>query len=354
LSSIVSSGKIADKIFEDLRNPCQAIDGTPQTQGKKGYRLFSLVREPRGYDLFGHPIFLPEDYIIRCEKYGIPQTRHRIIILGIREDISYKPEILAQKKHEISVDQIIGDLPRIRSGISKDADSNWHWLHAIQQIKNKRVMNDPIINESTRQEILTQIDNLSDTLSRGGEYVQMNSSPLPRALADWFYDARLNGVFNHSGRGHMPADLRRYFFAACFASINKSSPILSDFPKALLPDHKNIAAGVDGLQFADRFRVQVAGKPSTTITSHISKDGHYYIHFDPTQCRSLTVREAARLQTFPDNYFFCGPQTHQYKQVGNAVPPILAREIAAIVSRILKANESTLLAEVGAREAVVA
>jgi DNA (cytosine-5)-methyltransferase 1 len=135
----------------------------------------------------------------------------------------------------------------------------------------------------------------------------------------------------------MPADLRRYFFAACFASINKSSPILSDFPKALLPDHKNIAAGVDGLQFADRFRVQVAGKPSTTITSHISKDGHYYIHFDPLQCRSLTVREAARLQTFGDNYYFMGPRTSQYHQVGNAVPPLLAYQLAEKVLKILQA-----------------
>ena len=163
--------------------------------------------------------------------------------------------------------------------------------------------------------------------------------PVHNRYEEW-YRGRLGNskvLTNHESRSHLASDLDRYLFCAAYAEKYGTPARLEEFPESLLPNHKNVQAAktTGNYKFNDRFRVQVWGRPSTTITSHIAKDGHYYIHPDPSQCRSLTVREAARLQTFPDDYLFEGNRTSQYTQVGNAVPPLLAQQIAAVVAKAL-------------------
>ena len=155
-------------------------------------------------------------------------------------------------------------------------------------------------------------------------------------LAKWLSCEGQSIITNHVARTHMAGDLRRYFYCSAFAKSELKSPSLKDFPEWLLPNHKNVERARSGGLFADRFRVQVAERPATTITSHIGKDGHYFIHYDPLQCRSLSVRETARIQTFPDNYFFEGNRTQQFHQIGNAVPPLLARQLAHTVYKIME------------------
>jgi DNA (cytosine-5)-methyltransferase 1 len=332
LSAKVKEQGIFRQILSDLKNPVEAVYGLKRDRkhAQVTYRLVSLV--VRDGDLLGD--FAPEDFVVRAEDYGIPQARHRIIILGIRSNNPIQTRLL-QKADRVSVENVLSDLPYVRSGLSKEPDSAELWHDAVVGIGRAEWLGDPKISENLRREIRRLLREVDVRLDRGGEFMRP-ARRLLHAHQDWFKDELLTGVCNHSTRSHIRADLYRYFFVSAFAQIHGRSPVLNDFPPEILPLHLNVAAALKETKFNDRFRVQVAVRPSTTVTSHISKDGHYFIHYDPTQCRSLTVREAARLQTFPDNYFFEGPRTQQYHQVGNAVPPLLAHQIAGIVADLFQ------------------
>lgn len=322
LSAKVKEEQIFKKILADLKNPPGAL---PEARGVDPvrYNLYSLSTDRT--DLLKE--VEPEDFVLCAEDYGIPQARHRIIILGVRTNIQDRPSTLA-KANPFTVKQAIDDLPILRSGLSKNEDSAESWRQAIFDITKAAWLR----GHEIERDIVKAAHQIKRNLTRGGGFIL--GGVAPRIHVNWFQDRRLNGVCNHETRGHISKDLHRYLFAAVFAQVKGRSPLLEDFPESLLPEHQNVADALKETKFNDRFRVQIADRPSTTVVSHISKDGHYYIHYDPTQCRSLTVREAARLQTFPDNYFFEGPRTQQYQQVGNAVPPLLAQQIAEVVSEL--------------------
>jgi DNA (cytosine-5)-methyltransferase 1 len=336
LSSKCNGNRIFPRILRDLRHPSGvAHEYWPREQFESNrYRVYSLVtgKEPDET--------AERDYLIQSEDYGIPQARHRVILLGVRADITtYLGEgpLPSLGDHEgpdqVCCEDVLCQLPKLRSGVTRGKDSLVRWRREISNALRTEWLQDLDLGlRNTIQDAIKQIAEIDLPRSDSGRCKSFDDA----FLQAWFSDPRLEVIPNHEARSHMPTDLRRYLFASCFAANKHRSPYIKDFPAALRPKHKNVARAMTGSNFPDRFRVQLMKSPASTVTSHISQDGHYYIHYDPVQCRSLTVREAARLQTFPDNYFFEGPVTQQYKQVGNAVPPLLARYIAEIVRQVLE------------------
>lgn len=214
--------------------------------------------------------------ILNCTDFGIPQNRKRIILIGSLFDNIPYPE-LKEDNLQSTIFELFQDLPSIKSGEG-----------VVKYMNYKK----------TNRRLLERLNIYSDS-----------------RILTW-----------HSARPNNEQDLEIYKIAVNQWDINKRLNY-NDLPDNL-KSHKNRKS------HTDRFKV-VAGemKYSHTIVAHIAKDGHYYIHPDKKQNRSLTPREAARLQTFPDDYFFEGiklkpSRTAAFKQIGNAVPVLLSKKVA--------------------------
>ncbi len=327
LSSAIKGDSIFHLVMKDLRNAGRHGGYKLRALSPGKARANGKHRSPR-----------PSDFIVRAEEHGVPQARHRVIIVGIRSDVADRlPDEFAfgldQQETRVSVDQALAGLPALRSGLSRNDDPDAWRLAVLEQASCVcSSLGTSPVESKVHEEIVRCVKGWKSITGNGilpRENGTVSRGILPHSadLAKWLFNPRVEKPSNHSTRGHMASDLGRYMFVSAFGKVTGRSPKAAEFPSGLRPNHRNWESG----KFADRFRVQIENRPATTITSHISKDGHYFIHPDPSQCRSLTVREAARLQTFPDDYRFLGNRTSQYVQVGNAVPPYLAYQIAEAI-----------------------
>ncbi|MEX0361115.1 MAG: DNA cytosine methyltransferase, partial [Allomuricauda sp.] len=277
LSAKLEDEKIFPKILEDLKNPGLIFSDL----NSPDYNIYSLVKDEIKND---------RDYLIKSEDFGIPQKRHRVILLGIRKDIKKKPKTLVKSESKTTLKSVIGKLPKIRSGLNR------RFVRSIvinkESGKKKRYYENVLDSPEEWEKIVNGFKNEIESLNGidikdlplkikapkiglGSEFVKCkNTIDENHSLKKWYIDEKLKGVPNHQSRSHLVQDLKRYLFASTFSKKYKNFPRMNDYREysdELLPDHENANSG----KFTDRFRVQLPNTPATTVTSHISKDGHY-------------------------------------------------------------------------------
>jgi DNA (cytosine-5)-methyltransferase 1 len=213
-----------------------------------------------------------------ASDYGVVQARKRIIIVGWKKESDFGFPDFTKQKIKYSVNEAFNDLPELKPG------------EGYQYINYKEQKN----NYLKKFELRNGVD----------------------------------FVTQHISRPHNNRDLAIYKTAIQKWNNEKVRLKYPDLPDEL-KTHKNESS------FIDRFKVVDGSGVSHTVVAHIAKDGHYYIHPDEEQCRSISVREAARLQSFPDDFYFEGSRSAAFKQIGNAVPPLMAFAIANKIKELL-------------------
>ena len=221
------------------------------------------------------------DYkLLDASKFGIPQKRERLFIYGYKHDnINFFEEFEVDYLEDnlITINELFSDLPSIKSG---ETYNRFDYTS-----RPAKYLNDTLIR-SNGWTILTQ----------------------------------------HLSRPNNENDLEIYKLVAEKKQEGINIPY-SELPERLIKHNNTVS-------FLDRFKALNGNSISHTIVAHIAKDGHYYIHQDSSQNRSISIREAARIQTFPDSFYFESSRTAAYTQIGNAVPPLLARKLAKKIRAI--------------------
>ncbi|XRD23497.1 DNA cytosine methyltransferase [Lysinibacillus fusiformis] len=215
------------------------------------------------------------DYrILNAKDFGVSQIRERVIIIGWKKDINFKYPEFDLKIESPTIKDLFMDLPRIKAGESVSGKGEYvlEKNDAIKEIRN------------------SEWDLLTQHISRPNNDIDLT---IYKMVVDTWNKERRLLKYNE-----LPSELKT---------------------------HKNDAS------FLDRFKMVRYETLSHTIVAHIAKDGHHFIHPDIKQNRSLTVREAARIQSFPDDFYFEDSRTAAFKQVGNAVPPLMAKQLAKVI-----------------------
>lgn len=218
--------------------------------------------------------------LLDAQDFFVLQKRERLIIIGWQSEYDFQYPLFAPKEHNYTVSCLLEDLPPLNPGEGSETPQNYTGPPS-EYLKRAKIRSE--------KDILIQ----------------------------------------HRARTHNERD-RAIYRRAITVWNNEHRRIKYDELPEKLKTHKNRKS------FKDRFKVVEADRGySHGILAHLSQDGHYYIHPDITQARSLTVREAARIQSFPDNFKFEGARKSQYRQIGNAVPPLMAEGIASEIKKML-------------------
>ena len=227
-----------------------------------------------------------EVIVLNSVHYGVPQVRKRVILVGVRRDLGVTSAEVYQhitKTHYSPEDE--------KNGQTKGLNKYRTIADAISDL--------PSLEPGEGQETSSYH---SDEKSAFVKLMRQNCGSV---------------IHNHVARNHNSLDRERYRILS--ANNWQLKDLATVRPDLIHHDPKH---------FGNRYTVQSYDNPGRTVVAHLYKDGNLFIHPDSKQARTFTVREAARVQSFPDDFIFCGSRTNQYKQVGNAVPPLMAQQIA--------------------------